>query len=69
MGLPIDGNGHLGGSSDLQNPALLPLVFLCQESRTSGGLKHFTDALIGSGGTFQIFVCPNLFADLLTLKQ
>jgi len=57
------------GSSDLQDHALLPLVLLCQESRTGGRLEHFTDALIGSRGTFQIFICPNLFANLLTLKQ
>ena len=59
----------VNAGGNLQNQALLALATLaCQKSRTSCGLEHLTNTVVGLGRAFEIFVCTNLLADFLTLS-
>lgn len=56
-------------SSALQDQTLLPSlpILLRQESSASGVFEHLTDALVGLGGTFEVFVGADLLANFLAL--
>lgn len=52
----------------LQDQTLLALSALAgQQSGASGGLKDLTDAVVGLGRAFEVFVGTDLLANFLTL--
>ena len=54
----------------LQDQALLALSTLPgQQGRTGGRLKDFTDALVGLGRAFEIFVGTDLLTNFLALNR
>lgn len=51
----------------LQDLALLLLWLVGQKRGTRGVFKDFADTLIRLSGAFQVLVCANLLADVLSL--
>jgi len=50
-----------------QNQALLLLGLVGEKGGARGVLEDFADAVVGFGGTFQVFVGADLLADILGL--
>lgn len=55
--------------NSLQNGALLLLLLSREKSSTCSVLKDFPDTFVGLGRAFEVLLCTNLLANILSLEE